>query len=92
MYHQHKQQQCTQLAITAPNTCPQFKYVESQADAYRQCLTAELLMHLVPLLTGTIGVDTVVAILITCMAQDAQQTVPCKQKRSVRTLFQGTNA
>jgi len=56
-----------------PSTCPQFKYVESQVDAYQQCLTAELLMHLVPLLTGTIDVDTVVAILITCMTEAAQQ-------------------
>jgi len=57
-----------------PSTCPQFKYVESQADAYQQCLTAELLMHLVPLLTGTVDVDTV-AILVTCMTKAAQQTL-----------------
>ena len=68
MYHQHKQQQCTQLAITAQH----LPYVESQADAYQQCLTV---MHLVPLLTGTIDVDTVVAILITCMTKAAQQTL-----------------
>ena len=55
-----------------PSTCPLFKYVESQADAYQQCLTV---MHLVPLLTGTIDVDTVVAILITCMTKAAQQTL-----------------
>ena len=62
------------------STCPQFKYVESQADAYQQCLTAELIMHLVPLLSGTVDVDTVVAILITCMTEAAQQTLPHKQK------------
>ena len=69
------------------NTRPQFKYVESQADAYQQCLTAELLMHLVPLLTGAIDVDNVVAILITCMVQAAQQTLPEKRKRSVNNTF-----
>ncbi len=67
-----------------PSTCQKFKYVESQADAYQCCLTAELLLHLVPLLTGTIGFDTVVAILITCMTEAAQQTLPYKQKRSVQ--------
>ena len=70
-----------------PSTCPQFRYVESQADAYQQCLTAELLMHLVPLLSGTIDVDTVFAILITCMTEAAQQTLPHKQKRSVQHTF-----
>ncbi len=44
-------------------------------------------MHLVPLLTGTIDVDTVVAILITCMTEAAQQTLPHKQKRSVQNTF-----
>ena len=70
-----------------PSTSPQFKYVESQTDVYQQCLTAELLLHLVPLLTGTIDVDTVVAILITCMTEAAQQTLPHKQKRSVQNTF-----
>ena len=73
-----------------PNTCRQFKCFESQADAYQQCLTAELLMHLVPVLTGTIDtidVDTVVAILITCMTEAAQQTLPHKQKRSMQNTF-----
>ena len=41
------------------STRPQFKYVDLQAEAYQQCLTAELLMHLVPLLTGAIDVDAV---------------------------------
>ena len=50
--------------------------VESQADAYQQCLTAEFLMHLVPLLTGATDVDNVVAILATCIVQAAQQTLP----------------
>ena len=62
------------------STRPQLKYVESQADAYQQCMTAELLMHLVPLLTctglGAIDVDNVIAILITCTMQAAQQTLP----------------
>ncbi len=44
-------------------------------------------MHLVPLLSGTIDVDTVVAILITCMTEAAQQTLPHKQKRSVQHTF-----
>lgn len=44
-------------------------------------------MHLVPLLTGTIDVDTVVAILIACMTEAAQQTLPHKQKRSVQNTF-----
>lgn len=70
-----------------PSACLQFRYVDSQADAYQQCLTAELLMHLVPLLTGTIDVDTVVAILIACMTEAAQQTLPHKQKRSVQNTF-----
>ena len=70
-----------------PSTCPQFKYVESQADAYQQCLTAELLMHLVPLLSGTNDVDTVVASLITCITEAAQQTLPHKQKQSVQNTF-----
>ena len=39
------------------STRPQFKYVDTQADAYQQCLTAELLMHVFPLLTGAIDVD-----------------------------------
>ena len=64
-----------------------FKYVESQAEAYQQCLTAELLMHLVPLLTGAIDVDTVVAILIRCMTEAAQHTLPEKHKRSARNTF-----
>ena len=56
-------------------------------------MTAELLMHLVPLLTGTIDLDTVVAILITCMTEAAQQPLPHKQKRSVPvTLYQKTLA
>ncbi len=62
-----------------PSTCLQFRYVDSQADAYQQCLTAELLMHLVPLLTGTVDVDTVVAILIACMTEAAQQTLQDRQ-------------
>ena len=33
------------------NPCPQFKYVASRAEAYQQCLTEEVLLHLVPLLT-----------------------------------------
>ena len=37
-------------------------------------------MHLVPLLTGAIDVDNVVAILITCMVQAAQQSLPEKRK------------
>ena len=61
--------------------------MESQADAYQQCLTAELLKHLVPLLTGAIDVDNVVAILITCMVQAAQQTLPEKRKRSGNNTF-----
>ncbi len=69
-----------QLAIIAQHL-PQFKCAESQPDAYQQCLTEELLMHLVPLLTGTIGIDTVDAILATCMTEAAQQTSPCKQKQ-----------
>ena len=69
------------------STRPRFKYVESQADAYQQCLTAELLMHLVPLLTGAIDVDNVVAILIRCMVQAAQQTLPEKRKRSGNNTF-----
>ena len=73
------------------NTRPQFKYVQSQADAYQQCLTAELLMHLVPLLTGAIDVDNVVAILITCMVQAAQQTLPEKRKRSGNNTFPGNS-
>ncbi len=44
-------------------------------------------MHLVPLLTGTVNVDTVVAILIACMTEAAQQTLPRKQKRSVQNTF-----
>ncbi len=44
-------------------------------------------MHLVPSLTGTIDVDTVVATLITCMTEAAQQTLPHKQKRSVQKTF-----
>ena len=73
----------TRSSPSQPNTCRQFKCFESQADAYQQCLTAELLMHLVPVLTGTIDtidVDAVVAILITCMTEAAQQTLPHKQK------------
>jgi len=70
-----------------PSTCPQLKYVESQADACQQCLTSELLMHLVPLLTGATDVDTVVATLITCMTEAALQTLPHKQKRSVQNTF-----
>ena len=69
------------------STRPQFKYVESQADAYQQCLTAELLMHLVPLLTGAIDIDSVVAILIACMVRAAQQTLPEKRKRSDNNTF-----
>ena len=69
------------------STCPQFKYAESQADAYQQCLTAELLMHLVPLLTAAIGVDKVVATVIQCMMQAAQQTLPGKRKRSGNNTF-----
>ena len=69
------------------STRPQFKYVESQADAYQQCLTAELLMHLVPLLTGAIDVDKVVAILVKCMVQAAEQTLPGKRKRSGNNTF-----
>ena len=70
-----------------PSTYPQFKYVDSQADAFQQCLTTGLLVHLVPLLTATIDVDTVVAILITCMIEAAQQTLPHKQTRSVQNTF-----
>ena len=70
-----------------PSTCPQFKYVESHADAYQKCLTAELLMNLVQLLTGTIYVDTVVAILITCMTEVVQQTLPHKQKQYLQSTF-----
>ena len=33
-------------------------------------------MHHVPLLTGALDVDNVVAILIQCMVQAAQQTLP----------------
>ena len=45
---------------------PHFKYVDLQSDAYQQCLTAVLLMHLAPVLTGgAIDVDNVVASLIT---------------------------
>ena len=69
------------------STCPRFKYVESQADSYQQCLIAELLMHLVPLLTGAIDVDNVVAMLIECMVQAAQQTLPEKRKRSGTNNF-----
>ena len=69
------------------STRPRFKYVESQADAYQQCLTAELLMHLVPLLTGATDVDNVVAILIQCMVQAAQQPLPEKRKRSGNNTF-----
>jgi len=68
-------------------TPAQFKYVESQTDAYQQCLTAELLMHLVPLLTGTTGVDNVDAILATCMTEAAQQISPCKQKQAVQNTL-----
>ena len=66
-----------------------FKYdiVESQAESYQQCLTAELLVHLVPLLKGAIDVDNVVAILIKCMVQAAQQTLPKKRKRSGKQHF-----
>ena len=39
-------------------------------------------MHLVPLLTGAIDVHKVVAILITCMVQAVQQTLPEQRKRS----------
>ena len=46
-------------------------------------------MHLVSLLTGVIHVDNVVAILIKCIVQAAQQTLPEKRKRSVATLLQG---
>lgn len=65
------------------NPCPQLKYVASRAEAYQQCLTeSQLLLHLVPLLTRDVDVDTVVAILITCMTAAAQQTLFKKLKRS----------
>ena len=70
-----------------PSTRPQIKYVESQAEAYQQCLTAELLMLPFPLLTGAIDVDNVVAILMTCIVQAAQQTLPEKSKRSGNNTF-----
>ena len=44
-------------------------------------------MHLVPLLTGAIDVDNMVAILTTCMVQAAQQTLPEKRKRSGNNTF-----
>ena len=44
-------------------------------------------MHLVPLLTGAIDADNVVAMLITCMVQAAQQTLHEKRKRSVKSTF-----
>ena len=45
-------------------------------------------MHLVPLLTGAVDVQNVVAILITCMVQAAQQTLsPEKRKRSGKITF-----
>ena len=71
------------IAITAQHR-PQFKYVESQAGPRQQGLTAKLLMHVVPLLTGTIDVDTVVATLITCITEAAQQSLPHKQKQSAQ--------
>ena len=46
-----------------------------------------MLMHLVPLLTGAIDVDNVVAILTTCMVQAAQQTLPEKHERSGNNTF-----
>ena len=49
-------------------------------------------MHHVPLLTGTIDVDTVVAILIVCMTEAAQQTLPRKQSDLFRTLGLMQNA
>ena len=61
--------------------------MESQADANQQHLTAELLTHLVPLLTGAIDVNNVGAILIKCVAQAAQQTLPEKRKRSGINIF-----
>ncbi len=70
-----------------PSTCPQFKRIESLANAYQQYLTVDLLMHLVPLLTGTIDVDTVVVILIMCMTEAAQQTLPHKQKTCIHIKF-----
>ena len=66
---------------------PQFKYGGSQADAYQQRLTAVLPVHLVPLLTGAVDVDNVVAILITCMMQAAQQSLPEQRKCSVKNFF-----
>ena len=44
-------------------------------------------MHLGSLLTGAIDVDNVVAILIRCMVQAAQQTLPEKRKRSGNNTF-----
>ena len=44
-------------------------------------------MHLVPLLTGALDVDNLVAILITCMVQAAQQTLPEKRKRFGNNTF-----
>ena len=44
-------------------------------------------MHLVPLLTGAVDVDNVIATLTTCMVQAAQQTLPKKRKRSVNNTF-----
>ncbi len=77
----------THTIPSQPSTRPQFKYVESQADAYQQCLTAELLTHLVPLLTGAVDIDNVVAILIARMVRAAQQTLPEKRKRSENNTF-----
>ena len=46
-------------------------------------------MHLVPLLTGAVDhdVDKVVAILVKCMVQAAEQNLPGKRKRSGNTTF-----
>ena len=74
-------------AQSRSSTHPRFKYVGSQADAYQQCLMAELLMHLVPLLTAGIDVDNVVTILIKCMLNAAQHTLPKKHKRSGNNTF-----
>ena len=86
---QIKLHKCTYLAITS-KLLPAVIYLESQVEV---AVAAEFLMRLVSLLTANVYVDTVVAILIACMIEAAQQTLLKKLNGStfgkLKTLAQG---
>ena len=64
-----------------------FRYDDTQADVYQQCLTQQLITQLVPLLTSDVDIDAAIIAVVTCMTEAANYTMHQQSQHSRTGTF-----